>query len=212
MDECCTLLGASMCLFIFLFEATNQEILPRGLVLQTTRVGFCMWLYTVQYPWCSLCCVGASFLTSMPCLFWYSFHCQCSRYISVHETKKKIVSAICKFLKLPNCVCFLRLSLCHLSCVVSCVGFFFFLFSGDVSLQWPPVYTFICFALHFKLSFVSQGTSLLTFIVTNCRLFRTQIYCSHCYVAWKILVINGQCVLLHLQDSLPAVSSTMGVV
>lgn len=126
MDECCTLLGASMCLFIFLFEATNQEILPRGLVLQTTRVGFCMWLYTVQYPWCSLCCVGASFLTSMPCLFWYSFHCQCSRYISVHETKKKIVSAICKFLKLPNCVCFLRLSLCHLSCVVSCVGFFFF--------------------------------------------------------------------------------------
>lgn len=59
----------------------------------------------------SLLCVGASFLTSMPCLFWYSFHCQCSRYISVHETKKKkMVSAICKFLKLPNCVCFLRLS------------------------------------------------------------------------------------------------------
>lgn len=131
MDECCTLLGVSMCLFIlfyyFFFEATNQGILPRGLVFQTTWVVCCMGLYTVQHSWCSLCCVGAPFLASMPCLFWYSFHCQCSRYISVHETKKKMVSTICKFLKLPNCVCFLRLSLCHLSCVVSfSVGIFFF--------------------------------------------------------------------------------------
>lgn len=136
MDECCTLLGVSMCLFIlfyyFFFEATNQGILPRGLVFQTTWVVCCMGLYTVQHSWCSLCCVGAPFLTSMPCLFWYSFHCQCSRYISVHETKKKkMVSTICKFLKLPNCVCFLRLSLCHLSCVVSfSVGIFFFFALG----------------------------------------------------------------------------------
>lgn len=101
-----------------------------------------------------------------------------------------MVSTICKFLKLPNCVCFLRLSLCHLSCVVSfSVGiFFFFLHSADVSLQWTLIYTFICFALHFKLSFVSQGTSWVTFIVTNCRLFRTHVHRSHCFVAWNMWV------------------------
>lgn len=95
-----------------------------------------------------------------------------------------MVSAICKFLKLPNCVHFLRLSLCQLSCVVSFSVAFFFLYLDDVI----TMNTFICFALHFKLSFVSQGTSWVTFIVTNSRLFTTHVHCSHCYVAWNIWV------------------------
>lgn len=99
---------------LLFFVTTSQGILPCGFMSPWPEL--CSACDTVQYFLAHS--VGASLLNSMHCLSCYSVHYRCSWYISLHWTKKKTASALCKFLKLPHCqfsgIAFVSIVMCGL--------------------------------------------------------------------------------------------------